>query len=186
MATKWTDEIKLKIREDFVNGVYNEDGLLTWPSMDALIKRYKVARATAYKYHHKEGWQAEKNRVQTVISQKRDEERTAQLIDEGKKMDLMSMDVARTALQIVKKRYERCQAEDNRQIESLTNGELQQLSVVATNAQRIAKLALGEAQEISKVAADVSTPESFRRIMETLDRVADDKRRSVQDGGGVH
>ena len=185
MAKKWTDEIKLKIKEDFVNGEYNADGLLEWPSMDALIKKYGVASATAYKYHQKEGWQAEKNRVQTFISQKRNEERSKQLIETGKKMDIRSMDIAELALEIVEKRYRRCLAADSVNAEALTNGELQQLSVVATNAQRIAKLALGEAQEISKVAADVSTPESFRRIMATLDRVAE-QRRSDEDGRGVH
>lgn len=186
MTKKWTDEVKLSIREEFVNGTYNEDGLLEWLSMDALIKKYGVARATAYKYHHKEGWQQEKNRVQTAISQKRDAERTKQLIDEGKKMDLMSMDIAETALKIVQARYQRCYQDDQKQLESFTSVELQQLSVVAANAQRIAKLALGEAQEISKVAADVSTPESFRRIMETLDRVKADKRSAAKDGRSYH
>mgnify|MGYP001203358622 FL=1 len=186
MTIKWTDKIKMQMREDFVNGVYNADGVIEWLSMDALIKKYRVARATAYKYHHKERWQQEKNRVQTQISHQRDEERTKQLIDEGKQMDLMSMSIAKTALKIVANRYQKCLLDDSRNVEALGNGELQQLSVVATNAQRIAKLALGEAQEISKIAADVSTPESFRRIMETLDRVAEDKAGSIQNGRGVH
>ena len=47
MTIKWTDKIKMQMREDFVNGVYNADGVIEWLSMDALIKKYRVARALA-------------------------------------------------------------------------------------------------------------------------------------------
>jgi len=49
---------------------------------------------------------------------------------------------------------------------------LRELSQVAINAQKLGKLALGQAQEISKVSADVSNPETFREVMEQLDEVA--------------
>jgi len=41
------------------------------------------------------------------------------------------------------------------------------------NAQKIGKLALGQAQEISKVSADISNPEAFREVMEQLDEIAE-------------
>ena len=50
--------------------------------------------------------------------------------------------------------------------------QLHQLSDIATKAQRLGKLALGEAQEISRVSANVSNPESFRAVMEQLDELA--------------
>jgi hypothetical protein len=54
----------------------------------------------------------------------------------------------------------------------MTIQELQAASHVAQNAQKLGKLALGEAQEISKVSADVSNPEAFHRVMEQLDELA--------------
>ena len=55
---------------------------------------------------------------------------------------------------------------------SLRTDELRELSVVTINAQKVGKLALGEAQEISNVSADVSNPEAFREVMEQLDELA--------------
>ena len=60
----------------------------------------------------------------------------------------------------------------NEKSKELNSHQLHQLSDVATKAQRLGKLALGEAQEISKVSANVSNPESFRAIMEQLDELA--------------
>jgi hypothetical protein len=50
---------------------------------------------------------------------------------------------------------------------------LRELSQIAINAQKIGKLALGQAQEISKVSADISSPEAFREVMEQLDEIAE-------------
>ena len=41
-----------------------------------------------------------------------------------------------------------------------------------SNAQKIGKLALGQAQEISKVSANVSAPDSLREIISELDELA--------------
>ena len=49
---------------------------------------------------------------------------------------------------------------------------IRELSQIAINAQKIGKLALGQAQEISKVSADISNPEAFREVMEQLDEIA--------------
>jgi hypothetical protein len=57
----------------------------------------------------------------------------------------------------------------------LSAAELRELSTVAANAQKIGKLALGEAQEISKVSADVSAPESYFALLEELDELANRK-----------
>ena len=62
--------------------------------------------------------------------------------------------------------------------------ELKDLSVVAANAQKIGKLALGEATDISKVSADVTNPEAFRSVMAQLDELAEAK--SSQGHKPVH
>jgi len=52
---------------------------------------------------------------------------------------------------------------------------LRELSHVTANAQKIGKLALGEAQEISKVSADVSAPESYNNLIRHLEGLANQK-----------
>ena len=59
---------------------------------------------------------------------------------------------------------------------------LERFSIVLANAQKIGKLALGEAQEISKVHADVTAPDSFNEIMEQLDELREQR---AEKGGYV-
>ena len=85
-----------------------------------------------------------------------------------------SQEIAHAMLARVGKKLHRAmQAEQNTSsVDIHSSSELRELSPVAANAQKIGKLALGEAQEISKVSADVNAPESFRTVMERLDEVA--------------
>ena len=53
--------------------------------------------------------------------------------------------------------------------------ELREMSTVAMNAQRIGKLALGEAQEISKVSANVVNTDEFEEVLRYLDEFAKSK-----------
>ena len=52
---------------------------------------------------------------------------------------------------------------------------LDRLASVVSEAQKIGKLALGEAQEISKVSANVTAPQSFREIVDELEQFASAK-----------
>ena len=45
--TKLTDSKKLKIRNDFVQGI-EKDNQRIYPTLDELIKKYKVAQSTVY------------------------------------------------------------------------------------------------------------------------------------------
>ena len=63
----------------------------------------------------------------------------------------------------------------NPDFEGLSATELRELSHVAANAQKIGKLALGEAQEISKVSADVTVPESYTNLIRHLEELANQK-----------
>ena len=62
--------------------------------------------------------------------------------------------------------------------EGMAAGVLDRLASVVGQAQKIGKLALGEAQEISKVSTNVAIPESFREIADELDAIAAAKSQS--------
>ena len=54
----------------------------------------------------------------------------------------------------------------------MTAYDLSSIAGVVAQAQKIGKLAMGQAQEISKVSANVSAPDSLREIISELDELA--------------
>jgi hypothetical protein len=150
------------------------------------VSQHNVARATLYRYASEGDWQKHKNRVQTQIQVALDDERASRLIDEGRKLDDTSLKIAQAMLGRVGRKLQRAYNVEQNDTRSdvLSPQELRELSVVAGNAQRLGKLALGQAQEISKVSADVSNPEAFRSVMEQLDELA--AARSQGDCESVH
>lgn len=173
MTQKLTDELKLKIKQEFVEG-FEEDGKKHWPSIDELVKRHDVSRATLFRKAKDEEWQKAKNHFQTQLEEEQEQMRIQSLVSEAKKLDSNSLQIAQAMLSRVGRSLQRAiEAErvDPSQV-GMSPQELRELSHVAANAQKIGKLALGEATEISKVSANVSAPESFQRVMAELDKLA--------------
>ena len=54
----------------------------------------------------------------------------------------------------------------------LSPHDMRAIAGIVSEAQKIGKLALGQAQEISKVSAHVSAPDSLREVIEELDKLA--------------
>lgn len=185
MAEKLTDELRMAIRDEFVHGYTNEDGVLVYPSVDALVKRHGVARPTLYRASNREEWQKQKNQYQTQLQLLQDEERLETMLESGKRLDDNALSIAQAMLTRIGRRLAAAMREEQENpINGIEATELRELSIVAANAQRVGKLALGQAQEISKVSADVSNPEAFARVMEQLDELAEARTR--QHGDSVH
>ena len=96
------------------------------------------------------------------------------MVSEAKRLDDSCIQIAQAMLGTVGRKLQKAieLERSNPNLFGMDSGELGQLSHVTANAQKIGKLALGQAQEISKVAADVSNPEAFHAIMEQLDELA--------------
>ena len=174
MPKKLTEEISRAIRDEFIHGVTNPQGERPYPSLDMLVKKHNVARATLFRRADKEGWQTEKNRIHTELEQRLDAERLERMIEQGKVLDDRALTIAQGMLRKVALRMQRGfkDEEANPEFGGLDVDTIRELSQIAINAQKIGKLALGQAQEISKVSADVSNPEAFREVMEQLDEIA--------------
>ena len=167
MNHKLTEQLKLAIRDEFVHGVTDEQGVRQYPTIQSLVSKHGVSSTTLYKYSNEENWQSQKNKVQTEIQTLLDEERITKMVNESKRLDDSSIQIAQAKLQ---KAFQ--DEQNNPNVEALSLQDLREASHVAQNAQRLGKLALGQAQEISKVSADVSNPEAFHRVMEQLDELA--------------
>ena len=177
MHNKLTEELKLKIRDEFVHGFTDEQGVRQYPTIKALVNRYEVSSTTLYKYSSDENWQSQKNKVQTEIQEAVDSERVNKMVSDSKRLDDTAIQIAQALLGRVGRKLQKAYQEEanNPDVEAISMQELQSASHVAQNAQKLGKLALGEAQEISKVSANVATTDDFRGILDQIQQINRDR-----------
>ena len=176
MSGKLTQKLKEDLKREFVEG-YLEKNKRIYPSIEMLGKKYNIPRPTMYRHAKKDDWQKAKNRFHSKVEEKITESRVATAVEKSKQLDDNSMQIAQALLVTCGRKLQKA-IDHERQYpnsELYSSSELRDLSSVAINAQKIGKLALGEASEISKVSADVTIPESFREIISTLDEVAEER-----------
>ena len=171
---KLNEALKEAIRLEFVHGITDEDGVLQYPSVNALSQKYPVSVTTLYRYANKEDWQGQKNQVQTEADQAVRAQRLKEYVEHSNRLDDNALRLAQSLMSKVarKMRDDEVQLQADPDYEGMPAGVLDRLASVVSQAQKIGKLALGEAQEISKVSANVAAPQSFREIMDELDAVA--------------
>ncbi|MEK9767828.1 MAG: hypothetical protein VW683_02805 [Betaproteobacteria bacterium] len=165
---KLTPDLSQKIFIEFCEGELLDDGTRQSISLDALQKKHNVARATLYRRAEKENWQQQKIDFISKTREKLKESRAQDFTREAGQLDNASLALARGFLGRVASvlRNDEISARENQP--TLTPQQLASLSAVAMNAQKIGKLALGEASEITKVNADVTVPDSYRTVMDQL------------------
>lgn len=197
MVQKVEEALKLKIKDEFIYGYVDENGVRQYPSILALSKRHDVANVSLHRWSKKENWQEEKNRVQTEYELAVERERLEQMKKHGKNLDDRTINLAMGMLSDAARRITEDQDtrrnlqeiyamprgmqrdqllddffEQHKQKKILSTNDMRMIAGVVSEAQKIGKLALGQAQEISKVSAHVSAPESLREIIEELDELA--------------
>ena len=163
-----SEDLALKLRTEFVQGVELETGERHYSTIVELVSKYNVSQ-TSFKLQ-----------LQAML----DEETAKQMVVESKKFDAKSVKVANQLLEIVYgKVYRNLKAleQDNKtdnpsQILSLAN--------TAVAAQRLAKLAFGESTDSININANIQETDAFREAMELLDSVAESSRDS--DSKAVH
>jgi hypothetical protein len=202
MVNKIDEALRRKLKDEFVHGYLDEDGVRRYPTISALSKRHDVANISLHRWSNKENWQEEKNRVQTEYELAVERERMETMVKHGKNLDDRSINLAMGMLSDAARRMtedqdtrrqlqnlyelprdtgEKAQQrekllddffEQNKQKKILSPHDMRSIAGIVSEAQKIGKLALGQAQEISKVSAHVSAPESLREIIADLDELA--------------
>jgi len=195
MTNKIDEDLKRKIKDEFVHGYVDGEGVRQYPTILALSKRYDVANVSLHRRSKSEDWQAEKNRVQTEYENAVTKERMEKMLAYGSRLDDNAINLAlgmmgdagrrlsedvqnRETLKQLSELPDSPDREDKLSkffltTKILTTHDINSLGHAVANAQKIGKLALGQAQEISKVSANVSVPESLREVLEQLDELAD-------------
>jgi hypothetical protein len=173
---KLTETLKQKIRNDFVQGLDNEKGLKEMPSLEDLIKKYNVPKSTLYRVSNKENWKEQRKMFQDKYQEKLDNERIKNFQQVAKKIDSNSIAIAQTFLTNVGQALQKNMQDVQNGRQGMQPQQLNSLANVALTAQKIAKIALGESTENINVNAEVGNTETFRRAMELLDTVAEQRR----------
>jgi DNA invertase Pin-like site-specific DNA recombinase len=87
---KWNDEIKALIKEQFVQGFTDEEGIRRYPSLEALAKKHGVGRATVYRHSHKENWQKDKNEFLSELERRNKQARMKEALEHSRRQSLKS------------------------------------------------------------------------------------------------
>jgi hypothetical protein len=82
---KLTDTLKALMRNEFVQGIQDEKGLVRYPTLEELHKVHKVAKSTLYRVANKENWKFEREKYQQELVAKQAINKNAMDINEGKK-----------------------------------------------------------------------------------------------------
>lgn len=168
------EETTQKAREEFVHGYLDENGERVFPSLASLASRHSVSQSAIYEKAKRDDWQGQKNRYQSELQARVDQDRMTRMVEDARRLDESCIQISQAMLGSVGRKLQKSIEQERMDPEyiGIDASTLNQLSVVTANAQKIGKLALGQAQEIQQVAADVSNPEAFREIMEQLDELA--------------
>lgn len=202
MTNKIDEALKIKIRDEFVHGFVDENNVRQYPTVQALSKRHDVAYASLHRRSKSEDWQTDKNKVQTEYDEAIKRERLEKMVEYGSRLDDDAIKLALAMIGDAGRRINQDVQSRNTllQIAEMSNGpdkdnalekfrltskiltphDMSGLAHTVSNAQKIGKLALGQAQEISKVSANVTAPDSLRKIIDQLDELASLKSSSAQ------
>lgn len=165
-TVKITDELKELIRSEYVQGTELDTGERKMFSLDDLIKKYNVSSTTVYRLSTAQHWKAQREEFRVKFNQELDDKRRQLLVSESVKLDQQALDASK---KLFKKAIAMIDQADK-------PSWVVQISQALVNAQKVAKLALGEATDNMNVNANIQDTDAFRRAMELLDSVADQRR----------
>tara|TARA_Y100000004_G_scaffold134134_1_gene151647 strand:- start:18137 stop:18700 length:564 start_codon:yes stop_codon:yes gene_type:complete len=169
---KLTPKLKNEMRQSFVYGI-ETDGVKEFPTLDALIKKHKVAKSSLYRLAQTEKWKYQRDEHQITFEKEIEKKRLQRRVEESINFDNSSINLAKGIYSTVAKMLQDNTLRINRGQLGMPAAQLRSLVSAAATAQRIAKLALGESTE--NINANVKDDTAFREAMEILDEYARSK-----------
>ena len=159
---KQMDDINLKDAENGRQKLKNQQ------IIDDVTKSEKQRIAAV-----KENWKTDQIKFQNEFIEKLNIKRQEDLVQESINFDRTCLSIAKGIMGQIA-----VVIRDKSQTGEMKAHDLTALSTAATGAQRVAKLALGEATENMNLNADVKDSSTFRDALRTLDKVAEQRRKA--------
>lgn len=175
MTEKLTDQKLELLRRDYVEGIEDEDGIRSYPTIEALCRAHNVSRATLYRRTQEADWQGQRNAWQAEYTQQLNMKRAQRFAKQADALDSVSLGLAQGILNKLGRRLRRSIEDEENQEDTMSTNEIKDLAEAGLKAQKMGKLALGEAAEITKVTSDEQIPASLSRIIRELDELAEAK-----------
>ena len=177
-TSKLTDTLKLKIRNEFVQGI-DESNERKFYTLDELIKKHKVAQSTIYRVARNEQWKIQRDQFQQEYTEKLDRDRIKIRAKESIKFDDNSINLAKAFYTTLGQVIQNNNNDMQQGKKGLPPSQLNALANMAITAQRLAKLALGEATLNIDANINENTSDAFNRVMELLDEVEESRIRGI-------
>lgn len=175
---RFTDTLKNKLRNQFVHGVV-VDGETTFPTLDNLITKNKLAKSTVYKFARENNWKQQKDEFYAEYCKKLDKKRAYDMSVKSKKIDDHSLLLSEGFFKTIAIELDKHKACIDKGRKGLSPQHISSLAQALSITQKVAKLALGEATH--NIDATVSeNNQAFKRAMELLDSVEDSRSRDIQ------
>tara|TARA_R100000773_G_scaffold1465_4_gene2160 strand:- start:560 stop:1120 length:561 start_codon:yes stop_codon:yes gene_type:complete len=175
---KLTPTIKNKLRNDFVQG-FVEDDVTIFPTLDDVIKKYRVAKSTVYRVAQKESWKIQKESFYNEYLKKLDQKRASAMADKSKKVDDQTLKLTDALFVTIAQNL----SQNNNDIQNGKKGlpppQITALAQALSITQKSAKLALGEATHNIDATINENN-DAYRRAMELLDSVEESRGRGIQ------
>lgn len=180
MAKRDIRKIKEKIKLEFIQGTMDDDNIRNYPSMRELSRKYKTTANTVSRWAKDGDWVIERQMFQNNLTKKISEKKVNKLAEKAATFDQNCLTVADGMIREVGRRLQENLAamRGDTKAEALKIYEIKDLSQAAINGQKLGKLALGEASEIHKGTIDVDGDESFKRAIQQLRAMREERAKS--------
>jgi tryptophanyl-tRNA synthetase len=158
------------IRRDYIQG-YKKEGKLYYPSMRDLATKYNISASGLMGKASKNEWAAKRKIYQSKIRANIEQKSIENFSDEASKFDLECFTGARDIIKITKKNIE----DFKKRKETLNRQEiknLKSLSEIRLNAQKEAKLSLGEATD----KGELKIIDAKRKLIDKINSIASRER----------
>lgn len=165
---KLTESLKAKIKAEFVQGQELKSGERKIYTLDELIKKHKVASATLYRAARAEGWKALREEFDQQVLDQLNAERSKAMAKKGKQFDDNFLSQAEKIIKQVDTYFKVNQECLDMRTKVYPPHHLLALCNALLTAQKLSKIALGEATEKIDVNATAKEAETFRRFMDSL------------------
>ena len=169
---KLTLTIKEEIRNKFVHGIEDNRGGRKLYTIDELASDYGIPKPTLYKTAQREDWVLQQKRFQDKYLIELDAKRRDELVQESIQFDKTSLQLAKGLMGQIAQTLRQ-----NSNEEKIQSSTLNSLSHALSQAQKVGKLALGQATDNVNLETNAKDTETFREALGLLDNIAEQRRK---------
>ena len=173
-----TPDLTELLRQEYVQGVTNDKGERVYPSIDVLVEKHNVAKASLFRRAKSQNWREQRNRFELELSQQKDVEKRNELAKESINFDGRNLNLAKALQQQISHLIQRGMQEinENPVLRPFNPVALERLANALLVTQKVGRLSLGDSTENTSINATITQESAVREVYEFIDELANAKR----------